>query len=74
MIFRLAMKLGAVLSRAAIMVPRLTRVIDDRMTQQTQKLLGLLLLIFLLAWAGYLSFRAYLSPDFLIGFGNLFVC
>ena len=47
---------------------------DLRMTQQTQKLIGLLLLVFLLAWVSYLTFRAYLGPDFLIGFANLFVC
>ena len=44
------------------------------MTQQTQKVLGLLLLISLLAYASYLTFRAYLSADFLIGFANTFVC
>lgn len=44
------------------------------MTQQTQKLIGLLLLMFLLAWVCFLTFRAYLGADFLIGFGNPFVC
>lgn len=44
------------------------------MTQQTQKFLGLLLLISLLAYVSYVTFRAYLSPDFLIGFANTFVC
>lgn len=50
------------------------RIKKYQMTQQTQKFLGLLMLIFLLAYAGYLTFRAYLGPDFLIGFANLFVC
>lgn len=43
------------------------------MTQQTQKLLGLLLLG-LLAWMGYLTLRAYLGADLLLGFANLFIC
>jgi hypothetical protein len=53
---------------------RLTGSEDFQMTQQTQKVLGLLLLISLLAYASYLTFRAYLSADFLIGFANTFVC
>lgn len=44
------------------------------MTQQTQKLIGLILLICLFASVGYLAFRAYLSPELLIGFANLFHC
>jgi hypothetical protein len=44
------------------------------MKQQTQKLLGLLLLLSLLAYLSYLTLRAYLGPDLLIGFANLFVC
>jgi len=44
------------------------------MTQQMQKLLAWLLLLCLLACVGYVTFRAYLGPDFLLGFANLFVC
>ena len=44
------------------------------MTQQMQKLAGVLLLMALLLTVTYISFRAYLGPDFLIGFANLFAC
>ena len=54
--------------------PQLLGTTDFLMTQQTQKLLGLLLLVVLLAYVSYLTFRAYLGPDFLIGFANLFNC
>ena len=32
------------------------------------------LLLALLAYLTYLSFRAYLGPDFLIGYANMFSC
>lgn len=44
------------------------------MTQQTQKLLGLLLLLGLLAWLSYVTLRAYLGAELLLGFANLFTC
>lgn len=44
------------------------------MTQQTQRIVMWALLLALLAYVSYLSFRAYLSPEFLIGFANLFAC
>ena len=44
------------------------------MTQPTQKLLGWLLLLCLLAYLSYHTVRAYLGPDLLIGFANLFTC
>jgi hypothetical protein len=44
------------------------------MTHQLQKLLGVLLLAILLACTAYVVFQAYLTPEFLIGFANLFVC
>jgi len=44
------------------------------MTQQSRRLLVWALLLALLACMSYLSFRAYLSPEFLIGFANLFSC
>ena len=44
------------------------------MTQQTRRLLIWALMVALLAYVSYLSFRAYLSPEFLIGFANLFSC
>ncbi len=44
------------------------------MTQQMQKLFVWLLLACLLAYVGYVTFRAYLGPDFLLGFANIFVC
>ena len=44
------------------------------MTQQTERMLMWVLLLALLAYVSYLSFRAYLSPEFLIGFANLFSC
>ena len=44
------------------------------MMQQSHRLLAWLLLLSLLAYVSYLSFRAYLGPDFLIGFANQFSC
>jgi hypothetical protein len=43
-------------------------------TPHAQRILMWLLLFTLLAYFSYLSFTAYLSPDFLIGFANLFAC
>jgi hypothetical protein len=44
------------------------------MSQQAKRLLMWALLLVLLAYVSYLSFKAYLSPEFLIGFANLFSC
>jgi len=44
------------------------------MMHQSRRLLGWALVFALLAYVTYLSFRAYLSPDFLIGFANMFSC
>ena len=44
------------------------------MITPTHRLLVWLLLSGLIAYASYLSFRAYLSPDFLIGYANIFSC
>ena len=44
------------------------------MTQQTRRMLVWALLLALLGYMSYLSFRAYLSPELLIGFANLFSC
>ncbi len=44
------------------------------MMQQPHALLAWALLLVLLAYLSYLSFKAYLGPDFLIGFANLFSC
>ncbi len=44
------------------------------MTLQTRRLVGWALVLILLAYVSYLSFRAYLNPEFLIGFANLFSC
>ena len=44
------------------------------MIRQTHRPLVWLLLAALLAYVSYLSFRAYLSPDFLIGYANMFSC
>ena len=44
------------------------------MIHQTRHLLVWVLLLALLAYVSYLSFRAYLSPEFLIGFANSFSC
>ena len=52
----------------------MTPIARMRMTQQTQKLLAMVVLLLLLAAVGFLTFRAYLGPDFLIGFGNIFLC
>jgi hypothetical protein len=42
--------------------------------QQPRRLVVWMLLLALLTYMSYLSFRAYLSPEFLIGFANLFSC
>jgi len=44
------------------------------MTQQARQLLVWVLLGVVLAYLSYLSFRAYLGPDFLFGFANMFTC
>ncbi len=44
------------------------------MTQQARQLLVWILLGVVLAYLSYISFRAYLGPDFLIGFANIFSC
>ena len=44
------------------------------MTRQGRQLLVWVLLGVLLAYLTFVSFRAYLSPDFLIGFANMFSC
>lgn len=44
------------------------------MIMQTHRLLVWLILAALLMYVSYLSFKAYLSPDFLIGYANMFSC
>jgi len=44
------------------------------MTRQARQLLVWALLGVLLAYLSYAIFRAYLGPDFLIGFANIFSC
>ncbi len=44
------------------------------MIMQTHRLLVWLFLASLLAYVSYLSFKAYLGPDFLIGYANMFAC
>jgi thiosulfate reductase cytochrome b subunit len=44
------------------------------MISQAHQPLGWILLAALLAYLMYLSFSAYLSPDFLIGYANMFSC
>lgn len=44
------------------------------MTLQPCRLFAWLLLLALLAYVSYLSFKAYLGPDFIIGFANQFLC
>ena len=44
------------------------------MIRQTRQPLVWLLLAASLAYVSYVSFRAYLSPDFLIGYANMFAC
>ena len=44
------------------------------MTFQTRRLLVWMGLLVLLAYISYLSFKVYLSPEFLLGFANLFSC
>ena len=44
------------------------------MIMQTHRAAAWALLAALIAYLSYLSFRAYLSPEFLIGFANLFSC
>jgi len=44
------------------------------MTQQARQLLVWMLLGVVLAYLTYISVRADLGPDFLIGFANIFSC
>ena len=44
------------------------------MIRQTHRPLMWALLAVLLAYLSYLSFKAYLGPDFLIGYANMFAC
>ncbi len=44
------------------------------MIRQTHRPFIWAMLAALLAYVSYLSFKAYLSPDFLIGYANLFSC
>ncbi len=44
------------------------------MIRQTHRPLVWLILATLLAYVSYLSFKAYLNPDFLIGYANMFSC
>ena len=44
------------------------------MTRQARPFLVWMLLGVLLVYLSYVSFRAYLGPDFLIGFANMFSC
>lgn len=44
------------------------------MIRQAHRLCMWALLLALLAYVSYLSFKAYLNPEFLIGFINLFSC
>jgi len=41
---------------------------------QIHRPIAWILLAILLAYITYVSFRAYLSPDFLIGYANMFAC
>ena len=47
---------------------------NRRMSGQIHRLAVWALLAALLGYLSYLSFKAYLSPEFLIGFANLFAC
>ena len=44
------------------------------MIMQTHRLLMWVIVAALLAYVTYVSFRAYLGPDFLIGYANMFAC
>jgi hypothetical protein len=44
------------------------------MTREARQLFLRVLLGVVLAYITYISFRAYLGPDFLIGFDNFFGC
>ncbi len=44
------------------------------MIRQPHRVLAWALLFTLLTYLSYLSFRAYLSPEFLIGYANFFSC
>jgi hypothetical protein len=44
------------------------------MIRQTHRPLVWILLAALLAYVTYVSFKSYLSPDFLIGYANMFAC
>src|SRR4029079_5266640 len=47
---------------------------DQGMIRQTHRPLLWIVLAALLAYVTYLSFKAYLGPDFLIGYANMFSC
>lgn len=47
---------------------------ERKVTSQARRLLVWILLLALLAYVSYLSFRAYLGPEFLIDFANNFTC
>jgi hypothetical protein len=44
------------------------------MSPQIHRPIVWILLAIVLAYITYISFRAYLSPDFLIGYANMFAC
>ena len=44
------------------------------MIYQTHRPIIWIVLAALLAYIVYVSFKAYLSPDFLIGYANMFSC
>ena len=44
------------------------------MIRQTHRPIMWILLAALLTYVSYLSFKAYLNPEFLIGYANLFAC
>jgi len=44
------------------------------MRHTVRRLAGWTLVAVLLAYLCYIAFRAYLGPEFLIGFANLFSC
>ncbi len=44
------------------------------MTPQARQLLVWTVVGIVLAYISYITFRAYLGPDFLIGFANIFSC
>ena len=44
------------------------------MIRQTHRPLVWIVLAVLLAYVTYITFKAYLSPDFLLGYANMFTC